>query len=223
MPSLGKRLRALRDSVTEPYDEIWDLCCDHGFLGMALLDRGKAKKLYFVDQLPGITADLAKSLQAYPPEQYRIHTLPAEQVRWQIEGKRLVIIAGVGGETVVDILQQLIASNNCSDTTFLLSPANSWYELRAYLSQQDFGLKAESVVFERRRAYELLLVSVGDETIPKVDCIGRMWRLDNEAHYEHLQALLIHYQRRLRNIAQQSCAEPIVAAYEQLLAGGEPG
>ncbi len=218
MPKLGKRLRALRDMVTQPYEEIWDLCCDHGFLGMALLDADKAQTLHFVDQLPGITTDLAERLQPYPAARYQVHTLPAEQVRWQANKRRLVIIAGVGGETVVEIVQQLAARNDLAATDWLLSPANSCYELRQYLRQAGFGLKAEAVVFERRRGYEMLWLGQRDSALATVDKVGSMWRSDCAEHDRHLRELVAHYRRRLRNRAQCQLAEPVLAAYEQLLA-----
>ncbi|QSA20815.1 SAM-dependent methyltransferase, partial [Vibrio furnissii] len=36
---LSKRLQTIEKLVTQHYDHIWDCCCDHGFLGMTLLQR----------------------------------------------------------------------------------------------------------------------------------------------------------------------------------------
>ena len=49
---LSKRLNAINSLITQSYDIVWDCCCDHGFLGMALLERGIAKQINFVDIIP---------------------------------------------------------------------------------------------------------------------------------------------------------------------------
>ena len=36
---LGNRLRQLERMIDQRYSQIWDCCCDHGLLGMSLLQR----------------------------------------------------------------------------------------------------------------------------------------------------------------------------------------
>jgi tRNA (adenine22-N1)-methyltransferase len=213
---LGRRLRALRDAVSDPYQEIWDLCCDHGFLGMALLDKQAANKLHFVDQLPVITEPLSKVLKQYPSQCYQVHTCPAEQISINAAKKTLVIIAGVGGETVIDILEALASHNTLSNVELLLSPANSTYELRTYLREKQFGLIKEAAVFERRRGYEILHVQK-NHSFPMVDAIGGLWDIARPEHRNYLQTLLEHYQKRLKNPKQKALAESVVRQYQQRL------
>ena len=215
MNRLGKRLTALRDAVTEDYNDIWDVCCDHGFLGESLLALKRAKRIYLVDQLPVITHQLEARFSQYPKDQYVVFTCAAEELVFNKKQKTLAIISGVGGETVVDILSALALSNDLENIDFLLSPANQAYELRAYLRQQHYGLIKESVVFERRRGYELLLVRA-DHLLPPISEVGSVWDLKHHHHRKHLEGLLAHYRKRMKNTAQRSQAKIIAEKYAQL-------
>jgi len=215
MNRLGKRLAALRDAVTEDYDDIWDVCCDHGFLGESLLLLDRVKHLHLVDQLPVITKQLEERFNKYPEEQYSIYTCAGEELVFYKNRKTLVIISGVGGETVVDILSALAVNNDLKGIDFLLSPANHAYQLRAYLRQQHYGLIKESVVFERRRGYELLSVRL-DSSLPLVGEVGEVWNLKHHHHRKHIEGLLAHYRKRMKNSSQRVQAKMIAAKYKQL-------
>ena len=60
---LGRRLRQLDTMLEQQYSIIWDCCCDHGLLGMSLLQRKLAEKVVFVDILSPQMALLEKDLQ----------------------------------------------------------------------------------------------------------------------------------------------------------------
>ena len=47
----GSRLSLLESMLVEPYQTVWDCCCDHGLLGMSLLKRSRAGEVVFVDVL----------------------------------------------------------------------------------------------------------------------------------------------------------------------------
>ena len=47
----GSRLSLLESMLVEPYQTVWDCCCDHGLLGMSLLKRSRASEVVFVDVL----------------------------------------------------------------------------------------------------------------------------------------------------------------------------
>ena len=149
---ISKRLKAINQLVPDGYDHIWDCCCDHGVLGMLLLERKAAPTVHFVDQVPAIMALLEARLQQYFP----LSDLPRHAVintsnmnivdnnhsnngdkgerasastpasRWQVhcqdvgqisliakdsDKRHLVIIAGVGGECLIELVKQILAGN----------------------------------------------------------------------------------------------------------------
>lgn len=58
---LNKRLKQIEQMVTSDYTHIWDCCCDHGFLGAALLSRQAAMNIHFVDIVPELMDKLEKN------------------------------------------------------------------------------------------------------------------------------------------------------------------
>ena len=66
---LGTRLDALLQVIRvaheyRRYDSVWDLCCDHGYLGLRVLHEALCDQVVFVDRVPHIMADLAARLEA---------------------------------------------------------------------------------------------------------------------------------------------------------------
>ena len=58
----------------KPYELVWDCCCDHGLLGMSLLDTAHARKLVFVDVLANQMRKLESSLREdFPLAKYNWH------------------------------------------------------------------------------------------------------------------------------------------------------
>jgi tRNA (adenine22-N1)-methyltransferase len=165
---LGKRLKQIESMVTEPYDHIWDCCCDHGLLGAALLSRQAAPHIHFVDIVPDLMRELENKLQHFYPEQSK----PESNAQWQVHcmdvtalplqefsGKHLVIIAGVGGDLMTELVKSIYQKNPTLDIDFLLCPVHHQFTLRQQLIELDFGLKAEVLIVEKQRFYEILLVS----------------------------------------------------------------
>ena len=75
---LSKRLAAIDALITRQQNTIWDCCCDHGYLGIALLKRRAAKQVNFVDVVDKIMAELSEHLtnisQTLPSDaQYKVH------------------------------------------------------------------------------------------------------------------------------------------------------
>lgn len=88
---------------------IWDMCCDHGLLGLRALAREEFGEVHFVDQVPSIMKGLELKLQSLSSQGllnfYQLHCQKAESLSVPIEGS--CIIAGVGGKTISIILSSL--------------------------------------------------------------------------------------------------------------------
>jgi tRNA (adenine22-N1)-methyltransferase len=99
MPPLSLRLKTLLDRC-EPGLPLWDLCCDHGLLGLAALASGKFSEVIFNDAVPHVLAALAPRLVAFTNS--RTVLGPAEEITEPLTGN--LILAGVGGEKIYKIL-----------------------------------------------------------------------------------------------------------------------
>lgn len=214
---LGKRLKALFDAIPPGYDEVWDLCCDHGRLGLALLESQRTKQVHFVDQIDSIMVDLQNRLDRYGATGYQLHTLPAEQLTLTPNTRPLLVLAGVGDEVTQAIVSAVSRHNPDTQPDWLISPANNLFQVRRYLQQQAFGLLEEGVVFENGRGYEWLKVSQDRQhaTTP-VPNPASFWNAQVPEHRTHLQKLIRHARKQLNNPSEQD-AKPMLALYKPLL------
>ncbi|NIB38087.1 hypothetical protein HBA55_00740 [Pseudomaricurvus alkylphenolicus] len=202
-PSLGARLNAIADlvaSAPEPYSHIWDCCCDHGYLGIHLIRQQLCGKVIFVDQVPHLIEELKPRLCEFASEHYDAIAGDAGQLRIDSQHRNLVIIAGVGGECMVDILSRLEVNNSLAQLDFIFCPTTSQYDLREYLANREFGLLYESLVTEKGRDYELIYAqgSCRSSSQPQVSLTGQLWDRKNALHSRHLKKLITHYQRCTR-------------------------
>ena len=216
---LSKRLKHLEQMVGSGYSHIWDCCCDHGFLGMTLLSRQAAEHVHFVDIVPKLMQEVTANLQRFYPQsisQWHTHcidvaTLPLQQY----QGRHLVIIAGVGGDLMMQFVEQIHTTFPQLAIDFLLCPVHHHYALRQTLIKLDFSLYKETLVEDNQRIYEILLVSSAPDTTRKIHVVGEfIWQPNCEEQSlvatKYLARTLEHYRR----MQQSKDVAHIVHAYQ---------
>ncbi|MGH1371106.1 MAG: tRNA (adenine(22)-N(1))-methyltransferase TrmK [Cellvibrionaceae bacterium] len=207
-PYLGARLRALLERIetyqlgNTPYHTLWDCCCDHGYLGIKLLHKGLCQHLHFNDQVPHLIDDLIDRLNHYPSEyfkpSYSAAVMDAGQLQLNDAHHNLMILAGIGGEHMIDILNPLLENHPEMSVDFLFCPATTQFDLREYLAENNFELLYESLVTERNRDYEIIHARFSPDPRPEhigVSRTGAFWQADDEIHQRYLRKLIRHYQR----------------------------
>ncbi|EKO3495280.1 tRNA (adenine(22)-N(1))-methyltransferase TrmK [Vibrio fluvialis] len=222
---LSKRLQTLDSLVTQHYDHIWDCCCDHGFLGMTLLKRQAATQVHFVDIVPDLMDLLHQRLERYFPRQagfdWQIHcqdvgTLPLDRH----EGKHLVIIAGVGGDLMSELVKAIIHAHPNTAIEFLLCPVHHTYTLRSLLQELGAQCISETLLEENRRYYEVLHVVTRSQThqhrtLSKVG--EQIWQQSDqqrELAKRYHAKLLAHYARMQQSTPDK--VAPILTAYQAI-------
>lgn len=192
---ISQRLQQINRMVGPGYDHIWDCCCDHGLLGMLLLQRNAAPKVHFVDCVAPLMQQLNLELARFFPQPSISNTQNAEQQantqsEWQVhcldvaalplaqygkQAKHLVIIAGVGGELLVELVRSIVINQQTQHDTqsgndsgnhnlsqggcqleFILCPVHHNYHVRSALSELGLKLKDEYLLEENQRFYEIL-------------------------------------------------------------------
>jgi len=221
---LGPRLDAIYDQVAleqkqQRYDAVWDCCCDHGYLGMKLLAAKICPTVYFVDQVAHIIAQLKDKLddlaeRALSPRNYQTIAADASGLRFPDHQRHLVILAGVGGEHIIDIIRAVEQKDHISRIDYLLCPTTTQFDLREFLIEQSFGVKRESLVAEKGRDYEVLLVSSQQSKIwQPITTTGRMWDVSNPSHQRYQKKLVTHYKKQTRGKQAERAAQ-ILAHYQ---------
>lgn len=211
---LGKRLRALYDAIPDGYDSVWDLCCDHGRLGMALLETHRAPWVHFNDSVPSILTELETQLQRFGAEHYRLHPGPAEALILPKTGRHLLVLAGVGDELSVRILQSLRQQESAAQFDWLLMPTHNLFQLRQFLIEQHWGLLNEGWVFENGRGYEWLYLGANGQQI--LQNPAPFWDARIAEHRQHLSKLLKHA-RQLQRHNPSIETDQMAQAYAALL------
>jgi len=200
---LSKRLQKINNMVIQPYDHIWDCCCDHGFLGMSLLVRNAATTIHFVDIVEQLMEDLEAQLVKNHPKNnqiadlnnaWQVHCLGAERIPIQSNTSNLVIISGVGGDLLIEIVEAILAHHSNQELEFLLCPVHHNYKVRQALRKLNLGLVNEELIKENKRFYEILHISTHSEQAIS-DVGSQMWDLSRQDDQEYLNQTIAHYER----------------------------
>ncbi|WOH39242.1 tRNA (adenine(22)-N(1))-methyltransferase TrmK [Thalassotalea fonticola] len=225
----GKRLTKINTMITASYQDIWDCCCDHGLLGIELLKRKAANTIHFVDISKPLIEKLDKQLQQFFSgedyyKQWQVHALdvaniPLSKVKQgeTEKAEQLVIIAGVGGDLLIELVQSIIYSNPKALLEFILCPVHHNYKVRTELINLDCNLINECIIKENNRFYEIMHITTAPpkkSTTPISNVGSIMWDFDNDDHQQYLQQCLNHYSRMLKS--SNINAKAVVQAYTGL-------
>lgn len=158
---LQPRLQLLADLVPAG-SRLADIGTDHGYLPVHLIQRGRITQ--------AIAADVG-----YEPLQHAIRT--AEE--YEVDGIdfRLcdglkgidaaevdtIVIAGMGGETIIHILSAAPWAAEPGRCTLLLQPMTKAGELRRWLTDNGFSFTEERLVWDKDFLYPILVVTGGEQ------------------------------------------------------------
>lgn len=217
---LSKRLMHIEQMVTSGYTHVWDCCCDHGFLGASLLSRQAAQTIHFVDIVPELMTKIESKLQQFylnSLSEWKTHCLDVAKLPLkQYEGKHLIIIAGVGGDLMIQFINDIHRKHPNLNIDFILCPVNNQFVLRQKLIELNFSLKNEILVEDNRRFYEILLVSSISDKNRQISAVGDdIWQsvTVKQANVvkQYLEKTLNHY-RRIQQGSTDSI-DDIISAY----------
>lgn len=102
----------------QPGLPLWDLCCDHGYLGLWALKSGAFPQVMFNDVVPHLLDLIKPKLRETPAA--RLILGHAEDIAEPLTGN--VIIAGVGGEKIYKILSSHGARGSLNADNIVVCP-----------------------------------------------------------------------------------------------------
>ncbi len=179
--NLSKRLLALLDLI--PNDTIFlaDVGADHGYLICEAYRLGKIKKGMAIENKKGPFFRLNDTIKKYGFE--RIIATSLSDGLKQIENADTIVIAGMGGYNIIDILNK--DYDKMQQAKYLLIDAHSnILEVRRYLTNHHFMIEKEVEVYEDKVYYELLLCVKGDREYDEDDYFfGPLLRMEKPDLY----------------------------------------
>lgn len=150
---LQPRLQLLADMVPEGC-RLADVGTDHGYLPVYLLQRRRIRGAVAADIGAEPLAHARRTAEAYGVEgiDFRLCDGLRDIAPDEVD---TVVIAGMGGETIIHILESAPWTRGC---TLLLQPQTKIELLRAWLREHGYAADAERLVEDKGKLYLVLAV-----------------------------------------------------------------
>lgn len=164
MPKLSERLKTVFENLI-PNKDVWDICCDHGLMGITAYKSKKFPTVYFIDQVPSIMEKLKDLFLKYElkndSESKAVFICTAgEDIKTNVTGT--VCITGIGGLNIFKILEGLSKNNFLNADRLILGPHKDNMKLLELIqksSQLDrYQLKSEIKVVESNKERSLYVL-----------------------------------------------------------------
>ena len=152
MTKLGKRLKTIADFVDNEAI-VADVGADHGKLLLYLTEQGKISLGYGIENKSGPYQILNSNLGECPSA--RLVPLFQDGISVLSDDVDTLVLAGLGGETIVSILRKGI-DNLTYIKTIITDSHTSIGEVRRYLTQIGYAIGDEKLVSDRNKFYEII-------------------------------------------------------------------
>jgi tRNA (adenine22-N1)-methyltransferase len=209
---LSDRLLTLADSV-RPGFPLWDICCDHGYLGLWLFQKQKIPHLYLVDESVKVIETLLENLKKetfYTSAVFQEHsaTLGHKEQSIQVRlesGEKIpvnqlsgnIVIAGVGSYTVIHMLESWLSQGHTlqDNDRIIICAHKNVDHLRAWLHDKPYHFHSELLIKEKTRFREVIILEKAHTKHVPVPLVGTF---ENSEHKNDYFAL-IHHLKSLKN------------------------
>lgn len=130
--TLSSRLQLAFNQLLPHYD-VWDLCCDHGYLGLKAHSAAGFGQIHFVDPAIHLIDDLRKRCGAASGISF--YPICAQDVENSMTGN--VVIAGVGAELIRQIVFELLRRQKLDAKRLILIPHTHANKMQVWLTEND--------------------------------------------------------------------------------------
>ncbi len=158
MFNITPRLRSIINFITDA-NVVADIGCDHAYVAITLVSEGRAKKVIACDIKEGPLKIASDNIKKYNKEQSVVARLGSGLAPIEENEADTIIIAGMGGELIEEILKENIKKARCRH--LILQPMNSQETLRHWLIENDFVIEKEDIATEGFKVYNILSVKCG--------------------------------------------------------------
>ena len=160
---LSNRLKACCQYV-RPDDRVADIGCDHGYLGIHLLQSGIASKVIASDVKEGPLHSAVVNARKFGVQD-RISFYLSDGARNIPRDFDCMVCAGMGADTMISILE---ASPWLRDSRYrlILQCQSKRPELRRYLAQAGFSISRETLAQDGKFLYPVMEVSYAPGEAP---------------------------------------------------------
>lgn len=159
---ISKRLQAISDFVDDN-SNIIDVGCDHALLDIYLFRNKKNVALIASDVKEGPLKQARGNIEKYGcnikvKQGFGISTIEDET--------DTVVIAGMGGDTVIDILEK-DKEKLKNVKNLLISPQSEWKKVRGFITSLGFYIQNEKIMIDSNKYYLILKFVRGEKKYSK--------------------------------------------------------
>ena len=139
-----------------PGDRVADVGCDHGYLGIHLLQQGLASYVYAGDVNEGPLQSAVANAEKYGVSE-NISFFLSDGLKNMPRDFDTMVCAGMGADTMVSILEAA-PWLKCKQYRLILQCQSKTHFLRQYLSQKGWRIFEETVIRDGRFLYTVMEV-----------------------------------------------------------------
>jgi tRNA A22 N-methylase len=136
---------------------VLDIGADHAFLCCYIAEKGDNSRVIAVDAKPEPLKHGQYAAKGLPIEFYLsdgFTGLPTEVVSDIAANAYDIVVAGLGGETIIDILRHAPVN---TDTRFILQPMSKTDKLRDGLAELGYNITEECTIQDGKRAFAVFV------------------------------------------------------------------
>lgn len=165
--SLSVRLKNIYDLIL-PNQPLWDIGCDHGYVGLHAYRNRLCTEVNLVDQSREVLHSTYLRIAEWFPErageELRVWCLDAERKALPISSGT-VVMAGLGTGTIVRMIVNLFSENVPAEVRLVLASTFSGERLRLGLLRLGWRLQHEELYPENGHARQILACGTEGEII----------------------------------------------------------
>ena len=160
---ISKRLKTISDLLNDNINVI-DVGCDHALLDIYLFNNKKNINIIASDVRPGPLEQAKKNIEKYGCKNIKVKLGNGIDTIESVTDT--IVIAGMGGDTVIDIL------NNGKDKlsnikTMVISPQSEWTKTREFVTSLGFIIDEEVLLLDKNKYYLIIRFIKGNKNYNK--------------------------------------------------------
>ena len=204
MIKLSRRLEAAANLVNQG-SALADIGCDHGYVPVALIEQGRIKSAVASDINEG-PLDSCKNLVAKNGLENRITCVLSNGLeKINLDEVDDILIAGMGGELIADILSACDIEK-LKEKHLVLNPMTHPEEARRFLFENGFEIQNDIIVKDKKHYYCIMDAINMGSAMPytKIDLfLGNVEiKEDNIGYFKHLLNYLENKQKSGENFKE---------------------
>ena len=160
---ISKRL-LLCAQLVPPGARVADIGTDHGYLGLYLLQNGRASHVIAADLRPQPLQTARQNAEKYGFAGQMEFRLSDGLRSIDPNEAETIVCAGMGGDLIVEILSACPWLHE-KDYTLVLQPQSAGQELRRWLGEHGFAIECEQLAQDGRFLYTVLRAHPGEGTL----------------------------------------------------------